>query len=194
MDIQGIDIGGFREWFPLEFDMAGDAFADHVVEHFADDPAPPETIRAMATGITGITEHLATLNDDQSLILGAWLLLPPGGNRLEIRAVARLEAVRVRMGTTPEEMIEDLISGSQLHQPVHVEELETASGPARLVRVRTYSTSDHGIDLQETICVFWLPEGENYAVALVTLPLDDLVLAADVSSALAGLARSVKGL
>lgn len=194
MDPAAIDIGGFREWFPLELHMEHDEFVQHVVDHFSDDPSSPDTIRAMAAGITGLTEQLLATNDDQSLLVGAWLLLPPGGDRLEIRTVARLQAVRIRVGTTPEEMIEDLIDGAQLHQPVHLEQIDTASGPARLVRIRTYTTSDHGIDLQETVCVFWLPEDENYAVALVTLPIADLVLAADVSSALVGLAKTVKGI
>ncbi len=193
-DLDAIDIGGFREWFPLELEMDPDQFVETIVDHFADDPAGPDILRPMAIGVAGLVQQVKSLSDDQSLLLAAWALLPPGGNRLELLTVARLEAVRIRMGTTSDEMVEDLIQGSQLHQPVHVEQIETSSGPAWLVRIRTYSTTDHGTALEESICIFWLPEGENYAVVLVTLPISDLVVASDAAQALVGLAQSVKGL
>lgn len=191
--LDAIDIGGFREWLPLELDMERDQFVQSVVDHFADDPAGPETISAMAAGVAGLVDQVKALSDDQTLVLAAWILLPPGGNRLEILTVARFQAVRIRVGTTAEEMVEDLIDGAQLHQPVHVEQIETPSGPAHLVRIRTYAESDQGTDLQEAICIFWLPEDENFALAMVTLPIDDLVVASDASQALVGLAQTVKG-
>lgn len=189
----GIDVGGFREWFPLELEMSDEDYIDFTVDHFADTSTSPETTRAVAVGLTGLIEQLKALDDDQTLLLAAWVLLPPGGTELEILTAARLQAVRIREGTTPAELVEDLISGADLHQPIHLEDLATASGPAQLVRARTYSTSDHGIDLQEVVCVIWLPEGQNYGIVLATLPMDDLVLASDAAGALAGLAATVTG-
>ncbi|WP_129185289.1 hypothetical protein [Aeromicrobium fastidiosum] len=188
-----LSVGGFREWFPLALDTDPDEYADMVVEHFADDPTPPETLRMVAAGLTGLTEQLTEALGDTTLLLGAWVLLPPGGRTLDIRTVARLEAVRVRPGTTPAEMVADLVSESQLHQPPNVEQIETASGVATLLRNRTYSTTDHGTELQEVVCIFWLPADENYAIALTSIPMTDLVMAADVSDAMIELARSVKG-
>jgi hypothetical protein len=189
-----LDIGGFREWLPLELELDSDQYVESVVEHFADDPTDPSVLRAMATGLVAVAEQLSAMNDDQTLILGGWVLLPPGGERLVPRTVARLMAVRVPEGITPDELVADLIQDAPLHQPIHLETIQTASGPAQLVRARTYETAEHGVDLQETICVLWLPPGENYAVVLATLPIDDLVVAAEAASALTGLAESVKGL
>lgn len=188
-----IDVGGFREWFPLELEMDPDEYADSVVAHFEDDRTPSDVLRLMAAGLTGLANQLKEGVDDDTLLLAAWVLLPPGGTTLEIRTVARLQAVRVRMGMTPGEMVDDLVSGSDLNQPPLVETISTASGPATSVRIRTVQASENGTDLFDTACVFWLPEGENYAVALLTLPIGDLVVASEAAQALAGLAESVKG-
>lgn len=193
MSPDDISIGGFREWFPLELHMSPEEYADHVVEHFDEDPTPEGLLRAMAAGLTHMTEQLKAMDDDQTLLLAAWVLLPPGGVRLDVRTVARLQAVRVPVGMTPDEMVADLIDGAQLHQPATVEEIATASGPAHLVRVRTYEEAEHGLDLREVSCIFWLPADENFAITLTTLPMDDLVLASDAAGALVGLAETVKG-
>lgn len=193
MNPDEISIGGFREWFPLEPDMDADQYADHVVAHFDEDPTPEPTLRAMATGLSRLAEQLRAQDDEETLLLAAWILLPPGGRRLDVRTVARLQAVRIPVGMTPDEMVADLVEGAQLHQPATVEEVSTASGPAHLLRVRTYQEAEHGLDLQEVACVFWLPADENFALVLATLPMDDLVLAADAASALTGLAETVKG-
>lgn len=194
MESDYLDVGGFREWLPLELDLDGDQYVESVVDHFTDDPTDPAVLRAMATGLVAVAAQLKALNDEQTLVLGGWVLLPPGGERLEPRTVARLLAVRVPEGITIDELVADLIHDAPLHQPIQRETISTASGPAELVRARTYETTEHGIDLQETVCVLWLPSGENYAIVLATLPIDDLVVAADAVPALTGLAESVKGL
>lgn len=194
MEDDYLDVGGFREWLPLEMELDADQYVESVVDHFVDDPADPAVLRAMAAHLATMAAQLRDMNDDQTMVLGGWVLLPPGGRRLEPLTVARLLAVRVPQGITTSELVADLIHDAPLHQPIEAETITTASGPAELVRVRTYETTEHGVDLSETICVLWLPSGENYAIVLATLPIDDLVVAADAVPAITGLAESVKGL
>jgi hypothetical protein len=194
METDSLDIAGFREWLPIELAMDPAEYVESIVDHFSADPAGPETIRAMAQGLTSLSRQLTDLDDEETLTLAAWALLPPGGDQLVLQTVARMQLVRIYAGMTADELVADMIGNLPLHQPIGIDTLDTASGPAQLVRVRTYETTPEGTNIQETVCVFWLPEGENYAVVLVTLPIDDLVVASDAARALAALAETVKGI
>lgn len=194
MHSDDLNIGGFKEWLPLALEDEPEEFVDTLVAHFGDDPAGPKTIRAMSIGLTVLTRQLLDMNDDQTLTLAAWVLLPPGGERLDPQAVARLVAVRVPAEMTTGELVADLVDGMPLHQPLHVETISTASGPAELVRARTYTTTEHGVDLHESVCVLWRPADENYVLALASLPIDDLVVASDASHAMSALAETISGI
>jgi hypothetical protein len=192
--LENIEIGGFAEWLPLPLDGAPSA-VDEMVDHFADDPAGPTTIRAMATQLAELGRQLGASSDDDSLMIGAWSLLPPGGRRLELRALVTMTCQRVAEGATPGEVVEQMCSEVDLHQPPDVEEIETASGPGHMVRLRHVVSQSGGVDVSEMVLCFWLPETlPGVAVVLSSMLIPDLVVAAEVAGYLRPLAASVAGL
>lgn len=190
--VDEIAFGEFAEWLLLPLQATPEVLVEHVLDRFADDPAPDVTKQAIA-------EHLPVLADevsqgastDDTQVFAVWVLLPSGGKQLTIIGCAFAALMRNEPGTGPADFVERLTDGLQLYQPVDVSEIETTIGTAHLVRVRTYDQQDHGMTLSEMTSVFWLPKGESFAIWLNTLPSDDLVAAADIASALEQFAASI---
>lgn len=192
---EGIEIGGFREWLPIPLEGRKKDFVKEMVAHFADDPASPRTIRSMAAALADLGSQLVEASNDDSLMISAWSLLPPGGDRLELRGMVTMVCQRVAENITPDQLIEQMCGEIELYQPPEVEVLDTKSGPAHLVRLRQYQEQDGSLDLSEIVLCFWLsPELPGVAVLMTSMPMPDLVAAADLADAFRPLAESVSGL
>ncbi len=187
-----LEIGGFAEWLPLDLEQPLDV-TGAIADQFADSGEPPALVAAVAGRLAVLAAQLRDLGSEERLMLRAWALLPPGGKVLAPRAVATLSAVPIAPGTDDGGFVDELVFGTQLYQPVDVEQIATDAGPAQCLRVRSYDGAGDELRLDETVSVFWLRPGDGVALLLTTLPIDDLVLAADVRDALVELATSFRG-
>jgi hypothetical protein len=188
--IDGLQFGVFPEWIELPLDDSPDELTARLMARFSEDPKPEPVKRTIAEGMAMLRTQLVSASDGQQQVFSAWLLVPRGGTLLTPVAAAFGAIVSVDRGTTPSEFVDTLIDGAPLHQPVDLTELATPLGRAHVVRGRTYAMTEHGKSLSETVSVFWLPVDDDIAVVLTSLPVDDLVLAADVASAMRGLAET----
>lgn len=188
--IDSIEFGTFEEWLELPLDLPRDVLADSIFERFRDDPKPKKVKRQVAQGLCDLRDQMAGATNESMGVFAAWVLLPSGGQRLTVEAAAMGALFPAAPGATAAEFVESFIAGAALHQPVELSEMATPLGTAHVLRARTYKEALHGIELAETVTVFWLFDDAEHAVALTTLPMDDLVLASDVASALKGLART----
>ena len=192
---EGIEIGGFREWLPLPLDGVGADYVDEMVEHFAQDTISRDTVRRMVAALVGVGQQLADTSDDDALMIGAWTLLPPGGDQLELRGLVTMTCQRVAESTTAEEYIEQMAREVRLFQPPEVSVLDTKSGPAHMVRLRQHEDSHGSVAISEIAVCFWLPAAlPGVAVVLSSTMTPDLIAAADLAQAMQPLAESVRGL
>lgn len=185
---------GFAPWLPLPLDGDVEGFVAMVDEHFVDDPAPQAFLRAAAETLAGVGRQVAEQADDGYLPIAAWVLLADRGRRLEPPTLLTFGAHRVEPGSTANDFIEQMCAEIDLYQPPSVQDLDTASGPAALVRLRRYTGEDTAIELSEIVSVLWMADTMDLAYVMSTTPIEDLVLAADVADAVVPLARSVSGL
>ncbi|KAA1378297.1 hypothetical protein [Aeromicrobium fastidiosum] len=188
--IEQLEFGVYPEWLALPVDQPADALVADIVARFAGDPKPADVKQTVAEGLASLRSQVVDAAGDQLQVFTVWVLLPLGGELLSPRAAAFGAVAAIERGTTPMELVESLIGDAPLHQPVDLQELATPMGPAHVMRARTFATTEHGINLSETTTVAWLPDDDDIAIVLTTLPVDDLVLASDASSALVGLAET----
>lgn len=188
--IENLEFGVYPEWLALPIEQPTDSLVEDIVSRFGDDPKPVETKRAIATGLATLRSQVVDVSNARMQVFTAWVLLPLGGKILSPQAAAYGALVPAPPGTTPAEFVEAIIDGASLHQPIDLQELPTPLGTAHVVRARHFATTDHGVNLSETVSVFWLPEDDDVAILMASLPVDDLVLASDVASALIGLAET----
>lgn len=188
--IDNLEFGVYPEWLALPLDQSAESLTADIVASFADDPKPDEAKRAVASGLATLRSQIVDVSSERMQVFMTWVLLPLGGKILSPQAAAYGALVPAPPGTSPSEFVEAIIDGAALHQPVDLQELSTPLGTAHVVRARTFERTDHGVKLSETVSVFWLPEDDDIAILLSSLPVDDLVQASDVASALIGLAET----
>lgn len=189
-----LGFAGFAPWLPLPLDGDVDGFVAMVDGHFPDDPAPAQFRRAAAEALAGIGQRVAEQGDDGYLPVSAWVLLADQGRRLEPQTLLTFGAHRVEAGSTANDFIDRMCAEVELYQPPSVEDVETASGLATLVRLRRYTGEQPDVELSEIVAVLWMSDTMDVAYVMSTTPIDDLVLAADVADAVVPLARSATGL
>lgn len=188
--IENLEFGVYPEWLALPVDQSAESLAVDILARFADDPKPDHVKQTVAEGLATLRSQIVDSTSDRMRAFTVWVLLPLGGKLLSPQAVAFGALVKADPGTEPSEFVDTIIDGAQLHQPIDLQELETPLGTAHVVRARTFVTTDHGVNISETASVFWLPEDDDIAILLTSLPVDDLILASDVATALIGLAET----
>lgn len=188
--IDGVQFGVFDEWLQLPLDEPDESLARSLRQRFPDDPRPRKILKQMAQTLCTLRNQLAALSDETTTVFGAWLLLPPGGKTMDVDAAVFGALQAVPVGTTADEFVELLLDGAPLHQPIDLHDVATPLGTARVVRARTFRETFHGVEIAESIVVFWLPDDSDRAIVLRSLPMDDLVQAARVAPALTALAQT----
>lgn len=189
-----IGFGGFAPWLPLPLDGDAQGFVSMVEELFVDDPVPAELKRASAVTLADVGRQVAEQKDDGYLPIAAWVLLADQGRRLDPQTLLTFGASRVEPGSTANDVVERMCDEVDLYQPPVVEDVETASGAATLVRLRRHTSDGPNVLLSELVSVFWMSDTMDVAFVMSTTPIDDLVLAAEVVDAVVPLARSATGL
>ncbi|MBZ5736377.1 hypothetical protein K8Z61_17945 [Nocardioides sp. TRM66260-LWL] len=188
-------VGDRPVWFPVDHEADAATTRVALAEEFPQTPA--SLLDSYAAGITTLAGQLSSAMEGTETLLGVWVMLPRGGAELGVDAAATFSLVPADADLQIGEVIDLLIGGSELHQPPDVQEVDTASGPSTLVRIRRASRSGwrgRRIELSETAAVVWLPTSTRRALLLLrTVPVDDLVLAADVAENLVALAAGIQG-
>lgn len=192
--IAGIEFDEFAEWLPLPFHTSGDELVTQLLQRFESDPTPDQIKTAIAEQLVTLRDQINRPPTPDFAAFTTFVLLPHGGQHLRLLGVVIGALMPVRTDMTAPEFTESLIDEAQLHQPVDVTDISSPLGPATMVRARTHATTDHGLTVSETITVFWLVDGEDKAIVLTTMPLGDLVVAADVASALTTLAGTARAM
>ena len=185
--------GGFRQWLPLDLDVEATSQAARIAALYADDGTPPDVREHISHLLATVAVQARESGAPGTAVICSWALLDDDGQRLAPITFAFARLVRVDPGTTFDQVIEQLTTGVTLYQPIDVADLDTPLGQAKRVRVRTYVETDQGLLIREAITVAWMLSVDGPALLLQTHPLDDLVLAGDVSRAVTELAQTVEG-
>lgn len=193
-----LEVDGFRAWLPLPTEPSLTEFLGTVLELVDLDPRPRDVIEAIGTELHDLGVDLVSRSDDETLYLASWVLLPTDGRVLDVRGLVTLCCVRITPDTTPTDFVEHLASEVNLYQPPVMETIDTRSGPATLVRLRQFVEHENqpggDLALSEVVLIFWLDAELGVAYELTSLPMPDLVSAADLADHLVPLAASVRGL
>lgn len=188
-----VENDGFAPWLPLPLKGDHDSFLALIDEHFSNDPIGPELRHASTVLLTGIGDHVAATSDDGYLPMAAWAYLAHDGRHLDPLSLLMLGATGVEPGATSTDVVEQMCSEVNLYQPPALQEIETRSGLATLVRLRRYTGDPLHIDISGLVAVIWMSSILDIAYVMSTTPIDDLVLAADIADSVVPLASRRAG-
>lgn len=183
---------GLEAWLALDLTRTPEqVHAAILAEH----PAGDEVTAATAEGLVGMVRSLQEQTgqgEETGVVnLAAWVLLDDPATLSPV-SVATLRGLAHESGD-PMEVVAGMAAGAELDDEPPLVDLETASGPATLTRIRTVEVVQGDREVHEQSLVLWLRPQHGYVVTLSTY-VSDLVLSDRVGTAMRRLATGISGL
>jgi hypothetical protein len=187
-----ITVAGHAQWLPLLLEGDLEEGVRAQVVDLIGETADPERVDDVVDVVSGVTRltRAAAEPGEGVLTLAAWMHLEVPG-LLEPGQVALLRLHALDEGTTLDDVLHGLVGDPAARfGPVSVDDLDTASGRAAVVRHRPVDESVEPRAVHQSVAVVWHRPEDRVAFVLSTYSTD-LVAAAPLGAALLELAAGV---
>lgn len=187
-----ISVVGLQGWFPLDLTRTPEeVHAAILAEYPTGDEVTAATAEGLVGMVRGMQEQTGQAEETGVVTLAAWVLLDDPATLSPV-SVATLRGLALESGD-PMEVVAGMTAGAALVDEPPLVDLETASGPATLTRIRTVEVVQGDREVHEQSVVLWPRPQHGYVVTLSAY-VEDLVLSDRVGAAMRQLATGISGL